>query len=175
LPSTPAPLHDASLSVSDESLHWLFDFGQVNESLAKRIDITLLDKQPDATRVILRMDLGVGKLATEANTFDLRYAYRLADSGKCQALSKAVGVTLQNPAGAATLIIHSTPFGHATAPEPLILSRAADDDDDVVVLVGNEPVDAIEESIDLLVSRPRSCHHEDTTNHLLLMLVWNLL
>jgi hypothetical protein len=154
-----------SLTPSQSSLHWLLDWGRGNPNIVSRLDPEVLRDTPASTHVSMRMNLANGKMRVLPTSFDLRFAYRYNTDGVCQALARAVTVEMQSSSTPATLTFKSTPFDGGSSRLPLKVSSAGD----LAVLVGNEPVDHLEMSINILRGRKPSSRHEDTTGHMRLI------
>lgn len=158
------------LAAAQDSLQWLLEVGTANAGIESKIDKDVLQDTPKPGRVALRMNLTAGKMTVAKRSFDFRFAYQLQADGTCQALAKAVIITMDDVNTPSTLSFESTSFDGITKHPVLKLVSSTGD---LAVLIGNEPPADVEMSVSILRGTPLSSHHEDTTNHM--MLVANLL
>ena len=161
----PFPAVDGQVPIATEdSLQWLLDLEKANPDLKSWIKNDVLQDKPQMHDVALRMNLEHGRLTVGKSSFDLRFAYRYDAGGGCQALAKAAVVTMDDENDPATLTFKSTPFSSSkTAELPLHLSST---DREIVVLIGNEPLKHVKESMGILLGAPPSPQHVNTADHL---------
>lgn len=155
-----------SLFTEEDSLHWLLDLGYANPNIQTKIKDDVLQQKPQNHDVAMRMDLTAGRLTVVPESFDLHYGYRLNAAGTCQALARAVVVTVDDSSNPSTLELTSTSFTGTGKELPLQLSASSGD---LVVLFGNEPAPHVQQAVNIYLGARPSVHHEDTTDHLQLI------
>ena len=161
----PFPGMTSPTTTSESSLHWLLDWSRGNPDIVDRLDPDVLQDKPSSTHVSMRMNLAYGRMMVLPTSFDLRYAYRYNEHGACQALARAVIVEMKGTSNSSTLTFTSRPFSNGTVPLPLKLAASGD----LAVLIGNEPVDNLQMSVNLIRGRKPSELHQDTTGHMRLL------
>lgn len=142
---------DAPDSTDGTSLHWLYDAGHAGTS-PPIIDRALLTKTPDPAKVTVRMNLRYGVFAVEPSGVDSSTRFIVNAQNHCQALTRAVSVTLQPVKGdePAALTITSTPFRGKDAAKPIKLKN----DSDLMVLIGNEAINDVVASVEVFNPMP---------------------